>query len=80
METLAAWRGRSSMRCNDIDDVLHLLADYPVLQKLAQRRTTATRLDGRACRFIYAEAFNEIDSSEFCASERQLFDALTRKA
>lgn len=72
--------GRSSMRCNDIDHVLHLLADYLVLEKLTPKRTTATRLDGRACRCIDAQAFNGIDIAQFCESERRLFDALKRKA
>lgn len=79
-EKVPARLGRESMSCNDIDHLLFKLADYPVLEKLAQKHTTATRLDGRACRFIYAEALNDVDITKFSASERQLFDALKRKA
>lgn len=48
---------------------LYLLADYPVLAALARDRTTATRLDGRACRLIYSEALPRIDWQAVSASE-----------
>lgn len=59
---------------------LHRLADYPVLAKLASARTNASKLDGRTCRFIYAQALHEIDITQFSGSERRLFDALGLKA
>lgn len=80
VEKVAARLGRESMSCNNIDHLLYKLADYPVLEKLAKKRTTATRLDGRTCRFIYAGALNDIDITKFAELERQLFDALKRKA
>lgn len=64
------------MLTEQADHSLYQLADYPVLKKLARARTTASRLDGRACRFIYTEALHEIDITELSESERQLFDAL----
>ena len=64
------------MSCTNTDNSLHKLADYPVLARLANGRTTATHLDGRACRFIYQAALHEIDISSFSNSERQLFNAL----
>lgn len=63
-------------RAQNADQSLHQLADYPVLEKLAKVRTTATRLDGRACRSIYQAALHEIDITCFTAPERQFFDAL----
>ncbi|MDD5470497.1 MAG: hypothetical protein PHP05_01095 [Sideroxydans sp.] len=48
---------------------LYRLADYPVLAALAQERTTATKLDGRACRLIYSEALPRIDWQAVSASE-----------
>ena len=35
---------------------LYRLADYPVLALLARGRTDTTKLDGRACFYIYTEA------------------------
>lgn len=37
-------------------NALNLLADYPVLARLAAKRTQASRLDGRACQEIYNAA------------------------
>lgn len=48
---------------------LYRLADYPVLAALAQERTTATKLDGRACRLIYSEALHRIDWQVVSANE-----------
>lgn len=50
-------------------NALHWLADYPLLAALAKERTTATKLDGRACRFIYSEALPRIDWQAMSASE-----------
>lgn len=40
---------------------LYPLDDYPVLASLAQGRTEATKLDGRACLHLYTVALGEID-------------------
>lgn len=40
---------------------LYLLADYPVLARLASTVTLATRLDGRACLHLYQSALDSID-------------------
>jgi hypothetical protein len=48
---------------------LYLLADYPVLVALAHDRTTATRLDGMACRSIYEAALPRIDWNAVSESE-----------
>lgn len=63
------------VRAQNADQSLYQLADYPVLEKLARVRTTASQLDGRACRFIYETALHEIDITSFSHSERHLFDA-----
>lgn len=36
----------------NIDHALFTVADYPVLAGLANKQSTATRLDGRACRHL----------------------------
>lgn len=74
----ASWRPESR-RWNDLDRILDRRADSPVLDKLAPKRTTATRLGAQACRFIYAQAFNDLDIGQFSASERRWFNALKRK-
>lgn len=48
---------------------LYVLADYPVLVALARARTTATRLDGRACMSIYEAALPSIDWKAVSSSE-----------
>ena len=48
---------------------LYRLADYPVLASLAQGRTEATKLDGRACRYLYTEAAATMDVSFIPAQE-----------
>lgn len=48
---------------------LYRLADYPVLVSLAQGRTKATKLDGRACRYLYTEAAATMDVSCIPAQE-----------
>jgi hypothetical protein len=41
---------------DDGDQALIKLSDYPLLAALASKQTTAIRLDGRACRHLYAKA------------------------
>lgn len=48
---------------------IYQLADYPVLAALARDRTTATRLDGRACQSIYEAVSTRIDWNAVSASE-----------
>ncbi len=48
---------------------LYRLADYPALAALARERTTATKLDGRACQMIYSEALSRIDWQAVSANE-----------
>lgn len=55
---------------------LYLLADYPVLALLARDRTTATRLDGRACQHLYTEAAATMDVSCLPAQELAFMRAL----
>lgn len=49
---------------------LYPLADYPVLAALAREGTTATKLDGRACLYLYKAALSRIDWQAVSASER----------
>ena len=55
---------------------LYRLADYPVLASLAQGGTKASKLDGRACRYIYETAVPRIDWQAVSASERAFMRAL----
>ena len=55
---------------------LYRLADYPVLAELAARGTQATRLDGRACQHLYAQALDTMDVSSLPAQELALMRAL----
>ena len=55
---------------------LYRLADYQVLASLARERTTATKLDGRACRYIYESALARIDWQAVSASELALMRSL----
>lgn len=55
---------------------LYRLADFPVLASLAHGRTEATRLDGRACRYIYESALARIDWQVVSASELALMRSL----
>lgn len=52
------------------------LADYPVLAALAKERTTATKLDGRACRHIYVEAMSRINWAQVSEQEKVFMQAL----
>ena len=55
---------------------LYRLADYPVLAALSRDRSQATRLDGRACRYIYEAALPRIDWQAMSASERAFMHSL----
>lgn len=55
---------------------LYRLADYPVLASLARERTEATKLDGRACRYIYEAALPRIDWRSVSESERAFMRSL----
>ncbi len=52
------------------------LADYQILERLAVSKTTAHRLDDRACRYIYTLA-TEADLAEMDTKERAFFDWLS---
>jgi len=58
----------------NLDHTLIRLADYPLLLALASKQTSATRLDGRACRYLYANA--TIDTATVSAHELDLIVAL----
>lgn len=52
------------------------LADYPILEQLAKRHTTATRLDDRACKMIYERGLLEIDVANVGPKERELIESI----
>jgi len=58
------------------DHAMVRLSDYPLLEELARRRTTAKRLDRRACRYIYQTGLSEIDPARIGEAERQLIAEL----
>lgn len=58
------------------DHTMIRLADYPILEQLAKRHTTATRLDDRACKMIYERGLPEIDVSCIQPEERELIESL----
>lgn len=51
---------------------LYLLADFPQLQGFARQHSKATRLDGRACAWIYSEHRTEIDWDALTHEEKTL--------
>ena len=55
---------------------LHRLAEYPVLAALAREGTEATKLDGRACRYIYKAGLPRIDWQALSVSERAFMRSL----
>lgn len=55
---------------------LYRLADYPVLASLAQGRTEATKLDGRACHCLYEDALPRIDWQAVSENERAFMRSL----
>ncbi len=54
----------------------HRLADYPALSVLAATRTQATRLDGRACRYLYEAAGSALAQYEVSENERAFMQQL----
>lgn len=58
------------------DHTMIRLADYPILEQLAKRHTAATRLDARACRYIYERGLPEIDVADIQPEERGLIESL----
>lgn len=59
-----------------IDHKLFNVADYPMLSGLAARWTSAIRLDGRACRYLYSTAQETIDPRLLSAHEIELTEKL----
>lgn len=55
---------------------LHQLAEYPMLAALAASRTQATRLDGRACRYLYEAAGSVLAQYEVSENERAFMQQL----
>jgi hypothetical protein len=55
---------------------LHELSDYPVLAALARSRTSAHRLDGRACKHIYESDLPSIDWQTVSQKEKSFMRAL----
>ena len=55
---------------------LHRLADYPVLSVLAATRTQATKLYGRACRYLYEAAGSALAQHEVSENERAFMQQL----
>ncbi|MGA3842233.1 hypothetical protein ACI2UC_03475 [Ralstonia nicotianae] len=53
-----------------------LLSDYPALAELAMQRTTATRLDVRACRYIYTQGLATIEAARISVHEREFLRRL----
>ncbi len=52
---------------------MHLLADWPILTRIAARQTTAKRLDSRAVAALYTRA-SEADRREMNDAEREFAD------
>lgn len=55
---------------------LYPLAEFPVLAALASARTTATKLDGRACLHLYVSALGDIDWLALSSREREFMRSL----
>ena len=55
---------------------LHRLADYPALASVAQGRTAATKLDGRACLHLYQDGSGGIDWLTLSAAEKDFMRRL----
>lgn len=53
---------------------MHVLADWPILARIAARQTTAKRLDSRAVAALYTRA-SEADRCEMNDAEREFSDA-----
>lgn len=55
------------------------LADYPLLAQMASHHTTATRLDARACRYVYERGLpvlQEADVANIQPAERALIESI----
>lgn len=57
-------------------DTMVLLCDYPLLAKLAARRTQAVRLYARACRFVYDTELVPADLHDINDKDRDLMALL----
>ncbi|MCL2658814.1 MAG: hypothetical protein FWD62_15670 [Betaproteobacteria bacterium] len=60
------------LRSNEVQVIMHSLyrlAEYPVLAALAHKVTEATKLDGRACQYLYEAALPGIDWPSVSARE-----------
>lgn len=55
---------------------LYLLADFPQLCGFARQHSKATRLDGRACAWIYSVHRAEIDWDALTPAEKTLLDLM----
>ncbi len=53
---------------------VYRLAEYPVLERMAQAKTAATQLDARSCRFIYMT--NIVDPSTLTEKEKIFYSLL----
>lgn len=60
----------------DVLRAFHRLADYPALSVLAATRTQATKLDGRACRYLYEAAGSALAQYEVSENERAFMQQL----
>ena len=54
----------------------HRLANYPALSVLAATRTQATKLDGRACRYLYKTAGSALPQHEVSENEQAFMQQL----
>jgi len=60
----------------NVDHNLYRLADFPLLALLAKDKTTATKLDGRACRYVYESGLDKLDPAQISEHEMALIRAL----
>lgn len=57
-------------------DSMICLAEWPVLARLAARRSDATRLDARACKFVYEAELKSADLPHIDPRETLLIEEL----
>jgi hypothetical protein len=55
---------------------LYLLKQFPFLSTAASKRTGASKLDGRTCRYIYLSEWHLLDFSKISAEEAELMRSL----
>lgn len=67
---------RQAFNDTAVMQALHRLADYPTLSALAATRTQATKLDGRACRYLYEAAGSALAQYEVSENERAFMQQL----